>query len=50
MVNISWYHISDIMKTDMITKLISDVDTFGTKGRLSFDPDHVKDLGWVPNN
>ena len=23
---------------------------FGRKGRLSFNPEHVKDLGWVPNN
>ena len=36
---LSWYHISDIKKTDMITKLICqllDVDAFGRKGRLSF--------------
>ena len=33
---LSWFHISDIKKTDMITKLICqlpDVDTFGRKGR-----------------
>ena len=50
---LSWYHISDIKKTDMITKLICqlpDVDAFGRKGRLTFDPEHVKDLGWVPND
>ena len=48
---LSWYHISDIKKIDMITKLICqlpDVDAFGRKGRLSFDPECVKDLGWVP--
>ena len=46
----SWYHISDIKKTDMTTKLICqlpDVDAFGTKGRLSFNPEHVQDLGWT---
>ena len=50
---LSWYHISDIKKTDMITKLIwqlPNVDRFGRKGRLSFDPEHVKDLSWVPND
>ena len=50
---LTWYHISDIKKTDMITKLICqllDVDAFDRKGRLSFDPEHVKDLGWVPND
>ena len=50
---LSWYHISEIKKTDMITKLICqlpDVNAFGRKGRLSFDPEHVKDLGWVPND
>ena len=50
---LSWYHISDIKKTDKITKLICqlpDVNAFGRKGRLSFDPEHVKDLGWVPND
>ena len=37
----------------MITKLICqlpDVDAFGRKGRLSFDPENAKDLGWVPND
>ena len=40
---LSWYHISDIKKTDMVTKLICqlpNVDAGGT-GRLSFDPEHV---------
>ena len=48
-----WYHISDIKKTDMITKLVCqlpDVDGFGRKGRLSFDPEHVQDLGWLPDD
>ena len=48
-----WYHISDIKKTDMVTKLICqlpDVDVFGRKGRLSFDPECVQDLGWVPDD
>ena len=46
----SWFHISDVKKTDMITKLICqlpDYDTFGHKGRLNFDPERVKDLGWT---
>ena len=50
---LNWYHISDIKKTDMVTKLICqlpDVDAFGRTGRLSFDPECVKDLGWVPND
>ena len=50
---LSWYHISDIKKTDMVTKLICqlpDVDAFGRTGRLSFDPECVKDLGWVSND
>ena len=37
----------------MVTKLICqlpDVDAFGRTGRLSFVPEHVKDLGWVPND
>ena len=41
---ISWYHISDVKKTDMVTKLICqllDYDAFGRKGRLSFDPEYV---------
>ena len=50
---LTWYHISDIKKTDMVTKLICqlpDVDAFGRTGRLSFDPECVKDLGTVPND
>ena len=41
----SWFHISDVKKTDMITKLICqlpDYDAFGHKGMLSFDPERVK--------
>ena len=41
---LSWYHISDIKKTNMVTKLICqlpDVDAFGRTGRLSFDPEHA---------
>ena len=50
---LNWYHISDIKKTDMITKficLLPDVDAFGRKGRLSFNPENVKDLSWVPDD
>ena len=50
---LSWYHISDIKKTDMVTKLICqlpNVDAFGRTGRVSLNPEHVKDLGWVPND
>ena len=50
---LTWYHISDIKKIDMVTKLICQlpaVDAFGRTGRLSFDPECVKDLGWVPND
>ena len=46
----SWFHISDVKKTDMITKLICQLpnyEAFGHKGRLSFDPERVKDLGWT---
>ena len=46
----SCFHISDVKKTDMITKLICqlpDYDTFGCKERLSLDPERVKDLGWT---
>ena len=49
----SWFHISDVKKTDMITKLICqlpDYDAFGHKGRLNFDPERVKDLGWTLND
>ena len=37
----------------MITKLICqlpNVYAFGRKGMLSFDPECIKDLGWVPND
>ena len=50
---LSWHHISYIKKTDMVTKLVCqlpDVNAFGRTGRLSFDPEHVKDLCWVPND
>ena len=46
----SWFHISDIKKTGMITKLICqlpDCNAFGCKGRLNFNPERVKDLGWT---
>ena len=49
----SWFHISDVKKTDMITKLICqlpDYDAFGCKGRLNFDPESVNDLGWTPED
>ena len=49
----SWFHISDMKKTDMVTKLICqllDYDAFGCRGRLSFDPERVKDLGWTPED
>ena len=49
----SWYHISDVKKTDMVTKLICqlpDYDAFGRLGRLSFDPERVQDLGWTAND
>ena len=29
---------------------LPDVDSFGRKGRLRFDPDHVHDLGWIPDD
>ena len=48
-----WYHISDLKKTDMVTKLVGqlpDADGFGRKGRLSFDPEHVQDLIWTPDD
>ena len=48
--NMFWFHISDVKKTDMITKLICqlpDYDAFGHKGRLNFYPERVKDLGWT---
>ena len=37
----------------MITKLICqlpDDNPFGRKGRLSFNPENIKDLGWVPSD
>ena len=46
---LSFYYISDIKKTDMVTKLICQLPdhiAFGRKGQLSFDPARVKDLGW----
>ena len=49
----SWYHISDVKKTDMVTKLICqlpDYDAFGMVGRLSFDPERVQDLGWTASD
>ena len=48
-----WYHISDVKKTDMVTKLICqlpDYDAFGRLDRLSFDPEWFQDLGWTANN
>ena len=38
----SWYHISDVKKTHMVTKLICqlpDYDAFSRSGRLSFNPE-----------
>ena len=49
----TFYHISDVKKIDMVTKLICqlpDYDAFGRKGRLSFDPEHVQDLSWIPQD
>ena len=49
----SWFHISDVKKSDIITKLICqlpDYDAFGCKGRLNFDAERVKDLGWTPED
>ena len=49
----SWYHISDVKKTDMVTKLICqlpDYDAFGRIGRPSFNPERVQDLGWTAND
>ena len=49
----SWFHISDMKKTDMITKLICqlpDYDASGCRGRLNFDPERVKDLAWTPKD
>ena len=39
---LSWYHISDVKKTNMVINLICqlpDYDAFGRVGRLSFDPE-----------
>ena len=47
------FPISDMKKTDMITNLICqlpDYNAFGHKGRLNFDPERVKDLGWTPED
>ena len=47
------YHISDVKKTDMVTKLICqlpDYDAFGRVGRLIFNPERVQDLGWTAND
>ena len=49
----SWYHISDVKKTDIVTKPICqlpDYDAFGRVGRLSLDPERVQDLGWTEND
>ena len=49
----SWYHISDVKKTDMVMKLICqlpDYDAFSRVGRLSFDPERVQDLGWTTSD
>ena len=51
--NMSWYHISDVKKTNMVTKLICqlpDYDAFGRVGRLSFDPERAQDLGWTASD
>ena len=45
---LSWYHISDIKKTDMVTKLICqlpNVTHLVEQDGSVFDPEHVKDLG-----
>ena len=37
----------------MVTKLICqlpDIDAFDRTGRLSFDPECIKDLGWIPSD
>ena len=49
----SWYHIFDVKKTDMVTKLICqlpDYDAFVKVERISFDPERVQDLGWTVND
>ena len=53
MAKMSWYHISDVMKPDMVTKLICqfpDYDAFGMVERLSFDPERVQILGWITSD
>ena len=43
----SWFHISDVKKTDMITKLICQLpayDTFGCKGRLTLIQKELRTL------
>ena len=50
---LSWYHISDVKKTDMVMKLICqlpDYDAFGRVGRLNFNPERVQDLEQIANN
>ena len=49
----SWYHISDVKKTDMVMKLICqlpDYDAFGRVGKLSFDQERGQDLGWTTSD
>ena len=49
----SWYYISDVNKTDMVTKLICqlpDYDDFGRVERLSFNPERVQYIGWTTND
>ena len=48
-----WYHISDVKKTNMVTKVVCqlpDVNGFGRKGRLSFDLECIQNLGWTPDD
>ena len=49
---LSWYYISDIKKWKRLQSYLSATrrQCFWQKGRLSFDPDHVKDFGWVSND
>ena len=49
----SWYYISDVKKTNMVTKPICqlpDSDAFSRVGRLSFDQERVQDLGWTASD
>ena len=49
----TFYHISDVKKIDMVTKLffqLLDYDAFGREGKLTFDPEYVEDLGWTPQD